>query len=178
MAETMNAHTEAPAQKGQFPPFDTQTFPSQLFWLAVTFVALYLIMSRVALPRIGAILEQRREHIARQLAEAEHLRHESEAALAAYEQALAEARAKAQAIASETHQRLAAQSGERRKALEAELTVKIAEAEQTIAATKSAAMVNVRDIAVEAAGTIVERLVGSAAPAQSIAAAVDAALKR
>ena len=178
MAERLNAHTEEPAQKGKFPPFDTQTFPSQLFWLAVTFVALYLIMARVALPRIRAILEQRREHIARQLAEAERLRHESEAALAAYEQALAEARAKAQAIASETHQRLAAQSEERRKALEAELNAKIAEAEQTIATTKSAAMVNVRDIAIEAAGTIVERLIGSAAHAPTVTAAVDAALKR
>jgi F-type H+-transporting ATPase subunit b len=178
MAEPVTAHTEEPAKKGQFPPFDTQTFPSQLLWLAVTFVALYLIMSRVALPRIGAILEKRRDHIARQLAEAQRLKNESEAALAAYEQALADARARAQAIANETHQRLAAESDERRKALEAELNTRIAGAEQTIATTKSAAMTNVRDIAIEAAATIIERLIGSAAPAPAVAAAVDAALKR
>lgn len=178
MAEAMKANTEEPAHKGPFPPFDSQTFASQLFWLAITFIALYVLMARVALPRIGAILEKRRQRIAGDLAEAQRLKNESEAALAAYEEALTEARAGAQTIASETHQRLAAEGDERRKALEAELAVKLAQAEETIAATKSAAMANVREIALEAAATIVERLIGSAPPSHAVGAAVDAALKK
>ena len=65
------AHTEVPAGgQVKFPPFDKQTFPSQLFWLTLTFVALYLLMSRIALPRIDSILERRRARIAGDLAEA------------------------------------------------------------------------------------------------------------
>ncbi len=178
MAETTNAHTEEPGHKEPFPPFQSQTYPSQLFWLAVTFIALYLLMARVALPRIGAILEKRRQHIADDLADAQRLKADSEAALAAYEKALADARGHAQAIAAETHQKLAAEAEERRKTLEAQLHEKLAEAEKTIAATKSAAMANVRDIAIEAAGAIVERLLGSAPPKNALGSAVDEALKR
>src|SRR5882757_10948061 len=79
-----------------FPPFDKQTFPSQIFWFALTFIALYLLMSRVALPRVGSILEDRRRHIDGNLADAQRLKGESDAAIAAHEKALAEARGRAQ----------------------------------------------------------------------------------
>ena len=69
MAETTNAHTELPGGKETFPPFQKDTFASQLLWLALTFVALYLLMSRIALPRIGTILEARRQRIDGDLAE-------------------------------------------------------------------------------------------------------------
>jgi len=177
MAETTTAHTEQPGHKEPFPPFQTETFASQLFWLAVTFVALYLLMARVALPRIGGILEQRRNRIAGDLADAEKLKGQSEAAMAAYQKALADARGRAQAIASETHQRLSAEGEDRRKALEATLNSQLVEAEKTISATKTAAMANVRGIAAEAASAIVERLVGTVPAAGSVATAVDAALK-
>jgi F-type H+-transporting ATPase subunit b len=91
MAET-NAHTEVPAGgKVMFPPFQKDTFPSQLFWLAITFIALYMVMARIALPQIGAIFQARRDRISGDLAEAQTLKNESETALAAYEKALAEA---------------------------------------------------------------------------------------
>src|SRR5215468_11681227 len=87
------------SERGQgFPPFDAHTFPSQLLWLALTFIALYLLMSRVALPRVGSILEDRRKHIEGDLAEANRLKGESDAAIAAHEKALAEARGRAQAL--------------------------------------------------------------------------------
>src|SRR2546430_6079597 len=93
-------HTEAPggAAHGIFPPFQRETFASQLMWFAVFFVLLYLLVSRIAAPRIGGILQARRTAIENDLAEAERLREQSEAALAAYEKALAEARARAQAL--------------------------------------------------------------------------------
>ena len=136
MAES-TTHTEAPGGGHKtFPPFASETFTSQLIWLALAFVALYLLMSRIALPRVGGILQARRERIAGDLAEAERHRQESEAAAAAYEQALADARGRAQGIANEARDRLTAEAEQRRHALEAELNDTLAQAEKTIAATK------------------------------------------
>ncbi len=179
MAET-TAHTEVPSggHKPSFPPFRKETFESQLVWLAITFVALYVLVATVALPRVAGIFAARREKIAADLEEARQRREESDAAIAAYEKALADARSRAQSIASETHSRLAAEAEERRKAIEAELNRKLAEAEKAIAAVKTAAMANVRGIAAEAAAAIVERLIGSAPAETAVAAAVDDALKR
>jgi len=177
MAET-NAQTEVPAGgKEMFPPFQKETFPSQLFWLTITFVALYVVLARIALPQIGGIFQARRERISGDLAEAQKLKDQSDAALAAYEKALAEARGRAQSIADESGHRLKAEAEERRKALESELNVKLAEAERTIAATKAAAMANVHAIAAEAAAAIVERLIGTAPPDSAVKAAVDGALE-
>ena len=176
MAET--AHTEVPGgHEHTFPPFDKQSFPSQLLWLTVTFVALYLLMAKVALPRVGSILEQRRQRISGNLAEAARLKGESDAAIAAYEKALADARGRAQALVGEARQRQAAEAEASRKALDASLNARITEVEQAIAERKSAAMVNVRGIATEAAFAIVERLAGRA-PAGAVEAAVAEALKR
>jgi F-type H+-transporting ATPase subunit b len=179
------AHTgstvEVPAggHARQFPPFDKQTFPSQLLWLTVTFVALYLLMSRIALPRIDKILENRRTRISGDLAEAQRLKGESDAAIAAYEGALAAARGRAQALVNDARQKQAAEAEAARRALDAALNARITEAESGIAATTAAAMVNVRGIATEAAAAIVERLIGTAPPSpELVAAAVAAALKR
>jgi F-type H+-transporting ATPase subunit b len=179
MATPTTAHTEAPGGHGPgpFPPFQSDTFASQLFWLALSFVVLYVLMSKVGLPRIGSILEARRERIAADFAAAEALRLESEQALAAYEKALADARNRAQAIANETRDKFAAESEASRKTLEAGLNAKLADAEKSIAATKTAAMANVREVAVDAAAAIVERLTGTAPAAPAVAQAVDRALK-
>jgi F-type H+-transporting ATPase subunit b len=171
------AHTETPAGGHPFPPFDRETFPSQLLWLTVTFVALYLLMARVALPRIGSILEQRRQRISGDIDEATRLKGKSDAAIAAYEKALADARGRAQALVNESRQRQTADAEARRKELDASLNSRIAEAERGIAQTKSAAMVHVRGIATDAAGAIVERLAGSPPPG-AVEAAVAEALKR
>jgi F-type H+-transporting ATPase subunit b len=177
---TPAAHTEVPSEghKGAFPPFQSETFVSQLVWLAITFVVLYALVAKVALPRVGGIFAARRERVESDMGEARRLREEADAALAAYEKALADAHGRGQTIASETHTRLVAEGEKRRKALEAELNGKLAEAEKQIAATKQSAMANVRGIAAEAAAAIVERLIGSAPAEPAVAAAVDEALKR
>ena len=173
-----STHTEVPGQKGPFPPFQRETFASQLVWLTLTFVLLYVLMAKVALPRIGAILEKRRVRMADDLAQAERLKEESDAALAAYEKALADARARAQSLANETRQKQAAEAEQSRQALEARLNAKLAEAEKAIAAAKSAAMANVRGIAVEAAAAIIQKLIGSTPSDDKIAGAVTDVLKR
>jgi F-type H+-transporting ATPase subunit b len=162
---------------GGFPPFQSETFLSQLIWLAISFGLLYWLMSKFVLPQIGAILDERRERIARDLDEAQKLKAESEAAGAAYEKALADARSNAQGIASAQHAKAAAEQEERRKGLEAELTTRLQAAEAEITASKTKAMSNVRGIAIDAVPTIVSHLTGQAAAAADVEKAVDAALK-
>jgi F-type H+-transporting ATPase subunit b len=180
MAENTTTHTEVPGapHKAVFPPFNRETFPSQIFWLVICFIALYVMTARLVRPRVGGILEGRSRRISGDLAEASRLKGESEAAMAAYEKALADAHARAQAIAGETRERLQAEADRNRKGLEDQLAGRLADAEKAIGATKSAAMANVRGIAMEAAGAIVTRLTGVTAPDAAVTAAVDAALKR
>ena len=165
---------EAGAHGGAFPPFASETFASQLLWLAIAFGLLYYVMSRVALPRVAAVMENRSDRIAGDLAEAEKLRAEAEAAGAAYEKSLNDARNRAKAIALEMREGLTAESDARRKRLEAELHERLAAAEATIRAKTAEAMSNVRGIAAETAVAIVERLTGQA-PSRTV---VDAALER
>ena len=178
-AKGTGAHTQA--EGGQhsavFPPFDASTFPSQLVSLVVFFVALYIIVSRIALPRVGAVIDARQNKIEGDLSQAQKLKDESEAALKAYESELASARSKAQAISSANREKLNAASEAERKTLEDKLAVKLAESEKTIAATRATAMSNVRGIAADAAGAIVQRLTGRAPDAKAVASAVDASLK-
>ena len=171
-------HIPASEHGRGFPPFDATTFASQLFWFALTFIALYLLMSRVALPRIGSILEERRKRIEGDLAEAQRLKGESDAAIAAHEKALSEARGRAQTLANETREKAAAAAETRRKEVDAGLHARIAEAEKAIASTRSAAMANVRGIASDAAAAIVERLTGVAPASHDVGEAVANVLKR
>jgi F-type H+-transporting ATPase subunit b len=175
--KTTSAHTEANGGHEAFPPFDSSTFPSQLVSLAIAFVALYIIVSRIALPRVGAVIDARQNAIEGDLTEAQKLKDESESALKAYESDLAAARSKAQAIGAETRDRLNAASEAERKKLEDQLAAKLADAEKTIAATRATAMSNVRGIAADAAGAIVQRLTGAAPDSKVLAGAVDASLK-
>jgi F-type H+-transporting ATPase subunit b len=171
MAET-TAHSEAPAGHTDFPPFQSEFFPSQLVWLAISFVLLYVLMSRIALPRIGAIMAARGKVIGDDLEAAEGLKEQSNAAHAAYEKALAEARARAQAIAGATHEQQMRETEELHKRLEGELHGRVAAAEQSIAKSRGAAMSNVRAIAAEAAAAIVERLIGERPHPDEVTAAL------
>ena len=172
------AHSEADGgHGGAFPPFDSSTFASQLVSLVIAFVALYLIVSRIALPRVGSMLDERQAAIEGDLAEAQKLKDESDAALKAYEAELANARSRAQAIGNETREKLNAASDAERKALEGQLALKLADAEKQIATTRTNAMSNVRGIAADAAGAIVRQLSGVTPDATAVNSAVDASLK-
>lgn len=171
------SHTEVPHKAG-FPPFQKETFASQFVWLVVCFALLYVLMAKVALPRVGSIIDARRNKIEGDLADANRLKVNADEAMAAYEKSLAEARNRAQTIAGETRDRLHAEGDKARKALEDQLNARLAEAEKTIAGTKNQAMTNVRTIAIDAAGAIVARLTGTAPAEGTVASAVDATLKR
>ncbi|MDB5522211.1 MAG: H+transporting two-sector ATPase subunit [Tardiphaga sp.] len=172
------AHSAADGgHKAEFPPFNKDTFASQLVSFAIAFALLYLIVSRFALPRVGGILATRQAAIDTDLNEAARLRDESDKALKAYETELADARAKAQAIANDVRDKLNAEQEQLRKSLDERLAAQLVEAEKTIAVTRQSAMGNVRAIAAEAATAIVERLTGSNPNAGAVNAALDASLK-
>ena len=167
MAETHTTTTSVghaePGHKKAFPPLDPSSFVPQLFWLAVAFGLLYLLLKRVALPRVSDVIEERRERIDRDLAKAEGLKAETEQALAGYERALGEARAKASALAKDMHAKLTAEVDAERGKLDAQIGAKIADAEHRIAQERTRAMAGVGAIAGDTAGAIVAKLIGKEA---------------
>lgn len=162
----------AEAAKGGLPQLHAPDFAPQLIWLAITFTALYLLMSRVALPGIGEVLNERQSRIQRDLGEAERLKAETERALAAYEQALAEARGRAQTIARDTRNKLASEVDEERRRVETAINAKLADADRRVTETKSAALARVSDVAAETVGAIVEKVAGVGVSADEVRAAL------
>jgi F-type H+-transporting ATPase subunit b len=179
MAENATTAITEPASErgGGFPPFQKDTFASQLIWLTIAFVALYLLMSRIALPRVAAIFETRRKQMDADLAEAGRFKGASEEALARYEKALADARNRAQSLASEARQRQATDAEAARNDLDSKLNARIAEAADSIGARQAAAMANVHAIAADAATAILQRLIGRAGEPGEVDTAVADALK-
>jgi F-type H+-transporting ATPase subunit b len=153
VADALDEH-----KSGGLPQLHAPDFAPQLFWLAVTFVLLYWIMAKVALPRIGEVIEERRDRIQRDLAAAERLKGETDKALQTYEKALSDARGSASAIARQTRDELSAEVEKERKAIEDQLASKLADAEASIAATKTKALASVKDIAADTVVEIVSAL--------------------
>jgi F-type H+-transporting ATPase subunit b len=161
MAEPVTtATTEAPKKEGGFPPFDTTTFPSQFFWLALTFGLMFVVLWRVTGPRINAAITGRRGAINGAIAEAARARAEAEAAQAGYESALAAARSRANALAEETRQGLNAEIAKAKAEADAQAAKSMHDADARIAATRETAKAAVGTAAREAAIAIVERLTG------------------
>ena len=160
-----------------FPPFDPAHFSSSLIWLAITFGLLYLLMSRIALPRMDTILSTRRAKIDADLDAAKSAKAQADIAATAHAKTLADARANAQASAQAARARLSAETDAKRKSLEGELAARMAAAEAQIAASKAQAMTNVSGIAHEAAASIVQHLTGLTPDTKTIAAAIAAHVK-
>ena len=168
-----HSETGVPAEAhGTFPPFDPATFPSQLLWLAITFGLFYLFLKRVVMPRVGGIIDVRNDRITQDLDHASRLKGEADAAVAAYEQELAEAKTRANAIGQQAGDAAKAEAEAARKKVEAELDQKLGEAEARISSIKANAMKEVGTIAEDTASAIVEALVGGKASKAEIAAAV------
>jgi len=147
-------------KSGGLPQLNPGDFSPQLVWLAFTFVVLYLILAYVALPRIGEVIEERRDRVQRDLDAAERFKSDTDAALAAYEQALNEARQKASSMAKDMRAELTAETEKERADVEGQLSAKLTEAEARIAATKNKALSSVNEIAAETASAVVSKLLG------------------
>jgi F-type H+-transporting ATPase subunit b len=159
------------------PQLNPLDWAPQLIWLLITFGVLYLLMVWIALPRIGGVIEKRAAHISGDLAAADKFRRETEEAVAAYEQALAEAKQKANAIVEEGRAKLKAETDAERQKLEKELAARSAEADARIKEAKDAAMKEVNAVAADVASDIVRQLIGTAPSKADIDKAVSAARK-
>ncbi len=168
-------HASTEHAKGEFPPFSPQYYPSQILWLIITFGLFYLFLKKVVMPRVGGILEVRRDRIAGDLDQAARMKAEADAAIAAYEQELAEARAKANGIGQEARDGAKAEAEVQRKRIEKDLEGKLGESEARIASIKASAMKEVGAIAEDTAVAIVQQLVGGKTDKAAVAAAVKAA---
>ena len=158
------------------PQLDYHTFVPQLVWLAISFVVLYVLMSRLALPKVKGAIEGRRHHRDDDLSRAAALKGEAEAALAAYQKTLADARAAAQEALRQTSEQLAVEAAERQRQLTATLAEQIAAAEARIAAGKDQALADIRGIAAEVGGAVVQKLTGAAPSTAAMTNAVGRAL--
>ncbi len=160
------------------PQLDPSTFGSQLFWLAVSFVTLYVVLSVLVLPRIGATMAKRSEQLDGNLAEAEALRAKAEAALEAYEEALAQARTKALVVAQTMRAEVQAETARQKAELDAKLAEEAAAADSRLAATREAALAGLRDAAKDIVGEVMLSIGVDQADDKSVEAALDAASGR
>jgi len=158
-----------------FPPFDPTYFASQLFWLAISFALLYLLLSRFVLPRIGGAIEERRDRIADNLDAAADMKAQADETVKAYEKELADARARASAVAAEAKADADKEIAEATREADEELDAKLAESEQRIQKSREQALAQVRTIAAEAAAAAAERLGGLDISESEAESAVDQA---
>ncbi|HEY7688899.1 MAG TPA: hypothetical protein VH835_09410 [Dongiaceae bacterium] len=178
-----DAHTETAGdhgaeEQGGMPQLNPADFSPQLVWLAITFILLLVLMSRLALPKVASVVEMREKRIESDIARADRVKAEADNAKAAYEKILADARAKAQAAMTAATQAIQAESGKRETAFMAQLGERTKAAEDGIAAAKAKAMGDVRGVAADAAASIINRIAGADAAANEVAGAVDAVVGR
>lgn len=166
---------EAAAGPGM-PQLDFSTFGNQIFWLAVTLVVIYLVLTRIALPRIAGVLNDRQGAITSDIAAAEDLKQKAVEAEDAYNQALADARVKAQAIIAEAKAEIQADLDDAAAKADAEIAARTAESEKAIAAIRDSAVASVKEVARDAANEIVSTM-GFSADAKAVTAAVNARMK-
>ncbi len=163
------------AAKPGMPQLDPAVFVPQLFWLAVTFAALYFLMRHLALPRVAEVLDQREQRIQIDLDKAEKLKLDADEALATYQKMIADARAKAQAELRDAAAAIAAETAKREAAFAARLAERTRAAEESIAAAKQRAMAELPQLAADVAGTVLAKVAGITPPQQQLLSAIEAA---
>ena len=175
MATESHDGAEAASSAGM-PQLDFSTFPNQIFWLIITLVVIYYVLSQIALPRIAAVLAERSGTISNDIAAAEELKLKAVEAEEAYNQALTDARAEAQKIAAETRAVIQADLDAATVTADADISAKAAESEKRITEIRDSAMDSIKVVATDTAAELVSVLGGSG-DADAIAAAVDSRLK-
>jgi F-type H+-transporting ATPase subunit b len=170
--------TEAPgaAESGGLPQLDFSTFDNQIFWLVVALVAIYMIVTRIAVPRIGGVLSERAGTITNDIAAAEELKLKAKEAEAAYNQALADARAEAQRIVAAARAEIQAELDDATAKADAEIAARASESERRIADIRDSALDAVREVAGDAAREIVSAF-GFSAEDKAVVEAVAKRMK-
>ena len=168
--------TQQQEKSGGMPQLEFGDFPPQLIWLAISFVLLLILMSKVAMPRVASAIEQRETRIKGDLDRAERVKIEADTALAAYQKTIADARAKAQGELRQTQAEIAAETAKREAAFGQQLAQRTKTAEDGIAQAKTRALTDLRSVGAEVAGGVLAKVAGLKPPTAQIQAAVDAAM--
>jgi F-type H+-transporting ATPase subunit b len=158
------------------PQLCADWMPNQIFWLVVTLIAVYFVMSRIALPRIGAVLAERSGTITNDIAAAEELKNKAAEAEAAYDQALVDARSEAQKIVAAAKAEIQAELDVELQKADAQIAAKTAESEAAIGEIRAGAVKSVTQVAKDTAKELVAAMGGSA-DAKTITAAITARMK-
>jgi F-type H+-transporting ATPase subunit b len=174
-ASALAAETAPGEEGGGLPQLDVSTYAGQIFWLLISFALLYFVFSRVFLPRLGGVIEERRNRIADDYDQAAEFKREAEDAKAAYEQALADAKARAASVAAETKATIDAEIAEAEKESDARLEAEITAAEARIAETAEKARGAVREAAKETTKALVDALIGETPSDASVDQALEQA---
>lgn len=175
VASTAFAASDGHDTNSGLPQLDVHTYPTQIFWLAATFVVLYVIMSKVALPKIAEVLEERQERIADDIETAERLRSEAAAVQAEYEKALADARSKAQELFRDTAEAIGKDQSEAEAEAAKKLNRKTKTAETRIGKQRDEALASLRAVASETAAAATLKLIGVEPSADAVGKAVESA---
>ena len=170
------AETAAEGHSG-LPQLNPESFISQAFWLIVIFFVLYVVMAKIALPRIGTVIDARRQKISDDLATATAAKDQAASVIAAYEAELSKARAKAQNAIQAATERAQSHDRDRQQHLADSLARDVASAEASILAAKKDAMTGLRQVATEITSGITQRLTGEKPDSASVTAAIDAVNK-
>jgi F-type H+-transporting ATPase subunit b len=163
LAVPLHAETTAQAERAGLPQFDFAFFPGQIFWLAITFTVLYILMSRIALPGVARTQEKRRAAIAADLAAASAANEEAKKLIASYEKTLADAHAEGRAILNDLTRKTAQQLMDRQAEQQQILNKRLLEAEARIGAARAAALADAQGAIAELADIALEKIVGSKA---------------
>jgi F-type H+-transporting ATPase subunit b len=164
------------AGSGGLPQLDVTTFPNLIFWLVIALVAIYMIVTRIAQPRIGGVLSERAGTITNDIAAAEELKLKAKEAEAAYNKALADARAEAGRIVAAARAEIQAEVDVATAKADAEIAARAAESEKRIGAIREGALAAVREVAADAGREIVSAL-GIKADDKAVADAVAERMK-
>jgi F-type H+-transporting ATPase subunit b len=160
------------------PQFDFSTIPSQVFWLVIAFALMYMLVGRLAFPKIERVVEARAEKIGRDLAEADELRREAEQAMQSYQAALKSAHDQSVAATTQATQAAQNETAKRLKEEDARIAARIDEAVAQIDRKRAEAVTHLKEIAIDVAGDLVEKLAGQRPDASTVAAKIDTALAR
>lgn len=167
--------TTAAEHQGGMPQLNFSDFPPQLIWLVITFVVLMVLISKLAMPRIASVLEQRDARIKSDLDRAERVKADADAALAVYQKTMADARARAQSELRQAQTDMAAETAKREAAFAQQLAQRVKAAEDSIAGAKAHALTQLRGVGAEVAGSVLGKVAGLSLPAAQVQAAIDAA---
>ncbi len=174
LIKAVSIAAETSEKSGGLPQFDTSSFPGQIFWLLLTFGIMYVLMSKIFLPKLGGIIEERRNRIADDYDQAAELKRQAEDAEKTYNQALADAKAKASSIAAQTRSQLDKEIAAMQAENEEKLTVQVAAAEQRIHAMKTQATAKVQEAAIDTTRALVDALIDEMPTAEAAKAAINA----